>query len=226
LYRKLKSAGLKYLWVFAFFLQINVYPQSAVKSFFKLSTPEKCWVIFHPFKAEKALKITKEALTVTDSLIKTNTLGSDLNGGRADAFKHSYWLARLTQEIGIKAAIKLGKAHEKGNYQFFKKGKKEDGFLPDKPSSDMDLFNNDVGAAIAEQNPDVSKGVMTELIISAVKTGKMKILKKDSKGRFLTCSGEIISKESLLGKWENDKCLVESEVNRKPSTTDHTNRHE
>lgn len=188
-----------------------MYSQSAVKSFFDLSTPEKCWVIFHPFKAKKALKITREALAVTDSVIKANILGRDLNGGRADAFKHSYWLARLTQEIGVKAALKLGKAHEKGNYQFYKKGKKEDGFLPDKPSSEMDLYNNDAGSAIARNNLQASKTEMAGLIISAIQSGKMKILKKDSKGNFLTCSGKIINKEDLKGKWENEKCLVNSD---------------
>ncbi|RUA09915.1 MAG: hypothetical protein DSY82_05490 [Flavobacteriia bacterium] len=209
MYIKLKSAGLRYLWIIVFLLQMNVYPQSAVEGFFKLSTPEKCWVIFHPFKAKKAFKITKEALFVTDSITKLKIL-TDLNGGRADAFKHSYWLSRLTQEIGVRAALKLGKAHEKGNYQFYKKGKKEDGYLPDKPSSDMDLYNNNVGAGIAQKNLQVSKHTMVELIISAVKSGEMKILKKDSKGNFLTCSGEVISKESLQSKWENKKCLVSS----------------
>ncbi len=210
MYKKLKSAGLRSLWVFALLLQMNVYPQSAVKSFFKLSTPEKCWVIFHPFKAKKAFKITKEALFVTDSVIRLKIL-TDLNGGTADAFKHSYWLSRLTQEIGVKAALKLGKAHEKGNYQFYKKGKKEDGYLPDKPSSDMDLYNNDVGADLALKDLQVSKRTMTELIISAVKNGEMKILKKDSSGHFLNCKGKKIPLDSLIGKWENDKCLISSD---------------
>jgi len=209
LYIKLRSAGLRYLWVFAFFLQTNAYPQSSIKSFFELSTPEKCWVIFHPFKAKRALKVTREALSVTDSIVKNNIL-TDLNGGRADAFKHSYWLARLTQEIGPKAALKLGKAHEKGNYQFYKKGKKEDGFLPDKPSSDMDLYNNDVGINIAKNNLQTSKKSLANEVISAVKAGEMRILKKDAKGNFLTCSGQLIPKESLRGKWENEKCLVSS----------------
>ena len=38
-----------------------------------------------------------------------------------DAFRHAYWMARLRQEIGKTAARSLGKAHEKENYQTFKK---------------------------------------------------------------------------------------------------------
>jgi hypothetical protein len=38
----------------------------------------------------------------------------------------------------------------------------------------------------------------------------MKIIKKDSKGNFLTCDGVLISEKSLKGKWVNNKCLVAS----------------
>ena len=38
----------------------------------------------------------------------------------------------------------------------------------------------------------------------------MRIIKKDDKGNFLTCDDQIISKESLKGKWKNNKCLVTS----------------
>jgi hypothetical protein len=179
--------------------------------FFKLSTPEKCWVIFHPFKAGRALKITREALRVTDSIKKAGDLDNDINGGKADAFKHSYWLARLTQEIGKNAALKLGRAHEKGNYQSYKKVKKEDGFLPDKPSSDMDLFNNKRGAEIGESSVGLSPESVAKLIIRNIKNGKMKILKKDKKGRFLNCKGEVIPASALKGKWDNEKCLVSSD---------------
>ena len=34
--------------------------------------------------------------------------------------------------------------------------------------------------------------------------------KKNKKGDYLTCEGEIISPESLKGKWQNNKCLIAS----------------
>jgi hypothetical protein len=182
-----------------------------MKQFFKLSTPEKYWVIFHPFKAKRAFYVMQEALKTTDSISKIDLIGKDLNGGQLDAFKHSYWMARSSQAIGEIASRKLGKAHEKGNYKSFKKGKNEDGFLPDQPSSEMDLYNNEIGLKIAKKYPDQSKFEIILTVIDEVKSGSMKILKKDCIGNFLTCDKEIIPKDSLIGYWENKKCLVDSD---------------
>jgi len=202
---------IKFLLFFLFLtVSLESYSQSKTKQFFKLSSPEKCWVIFHPFKAKRAFYVMQEALKTTDSISKVDLIGKDLNGGQLDAFKHSYWMARSSQTIGEKASRKLGKAHEKGNYRSFKKGKNEDGFLPDLPSSEMDLHNNEVGLKIAKQYPDQTKFEIILTLIDEVKAGSMKILKKDCIGNFLTCSGEIIPKESLVGKWKNKKCLVDS----------------
>ncbi|MDZ7613246.1 MAG: hypothetical protein U5K51_05695 [Flavobacteriaceae bacterium] len=123
--------------------------QSAAASFFELSGPEKYWVITHFIKAKKAFKITEEVLRKTDSVGKTDLLDADMNGGQLDAFKHSYWIAHLTTGIGKKAALRLGEAHEKGNYRDFKNSKKEDGTVPDKMASEMDLQNNMAGARLA-----------------------------------------------------------------------------
>ncbi len=201
------------MWIKLFLLILfsqKVYTQTITKSFFKLSTPEKFWVFFHPFKAKRAFVITEEVLKTTDSISKIGLLDNDINGGQLDAFKHSYWMARLSQTIGVRASINLGKAHENGNYRAFKKGQKEDDFLPDHPSSEMDLFNNKVGVKIIENNPYLNKSSLISDIIDEVNNGLMRILKKDQQGNFLTCSGEIIPKDSLKGKWENKKCLVDS----------------
>lgn len=186
---------------------LNAHAQSKVGTFFTLSSPEKCWIIFHPFKAKEAFEITKTTLQKTDSLAKEHIL-TDLNGGKLDAFKHSFWLASLSQKIGKKAALKLGKAHEKGNYKTFKKNQLEDGFLPDQKSSEMDLFNNDIGAQIGDENKILSRNELVDLILAEIQNGKMKVLYKDDMGNFLTCNEEVIPLDSLQGKWENEKCMV------------------
>ena len=202
---------IKYFLFFLFLVvSLESYSQSRTKQFFKLSTPEKCWVIFHPFKAKRAFYVMQEALKTTDSISKIDLIGKDLNGGRLDAFKHSYWMARSSQIIGERASRKLGKTHEKGNYRSFKKGRNENGFLPDQPSSEMDLYNNEIGLKIAKKFQNQTKFEIILTVIDEVQAGSMKILKKDCIGNFLTCSGEIIPKESLKGKWENKKCLVDS----------------
>lgn len=204
---------MKIFYVLILLFSVNIFSQSSVNGFFDLSSPERWWVVTHPFKAKKAFHVSKEVLKTTDSISRLGIVGGDRNGGRLDAFKHAYWLARLSQIIGQNSAIKLGKAHEKGNYQTFKKHQLEDGYSPDKVSSEMDLFNNDVGVLIVAKNKNLTQKELINLVISDIKKGKMKIIKKDGFNNFLTCNGVIISAESLKGKWENKKCLVASNKN-------------
>ncbi|RPD91791.1 hypothetical protein EGM88_14250 [Aureibaculum marinum] len=178
------------------------------KSFSQLSKPEKTWAIFHPFKAKKGYQISKEVLVVTDSIAKENIIGSDNNGGQLDAFKHSFWMARSAQVIGKNAALSLGRAHEKGNYQSYLNRKLEDGLLPDKPSSDMDLYNNSVGATVGKKYKNASKKIIINHLLDAIRQGKLRMLKKDNFGNFLDCQGQIIPHDILKGKWDNNKCLI------------------
>jgi len=170
--------------------------------------PEKWWAVKHPFALKKAKKVTIETKKIVNQLKKDTILKGNGNGGQIDAFRHAYWMARLTQEIGHRRDKRLGKAHEKGNYKAFKKGKYEDGAIPDKISSDMDFFNNEVGIEIGKNTPvETTK----EAVINAVLNGECKVIKMNKQGNFLTCEGEIIPKETLIGKWENNKCLVSSD---------------
>ena len=196
--------------VFCFFITVNIFSQSDVKSFFKLSAPLKTWVIFHPFKAKKSYKISLETNKVADSIAKTSALGKDIAGGQVDAFRHAYWMMRLKQEVGEKTARSLGKAHEKNNYITFKRNRKEDGVIPDEISSVMDLFNNEVGLKLISKKSKLSRKAIVNRIVLAIKEGKFKIIKKDNQGNFLDCLGKKLLKKEVLGKWKNQKCLVKS----------------
>jgi len=189
-------------------LSLQTFSQSNFKKFLKLSCPLKTWVIFHPFKAKRALAISNEAKKVADSIAKTDLLDKDISGGRVDAFRHAFWMASLQQKLGKRAALSLGKAHEKDNYKTYKKRKLEEGVLPDKISSEMDLYNNNQGVKFSTKGSLISKNNLIYTIIKAIKEGKMKIIKKDDNGNFLTCTGQLIDKDSLKGKWENNKCLI------------------
>lgn len=190
-------------------MNLNVYGQTKKNGFSSLSSPEKWWVVWHPFKAKKALEASLRALEVTDSIKKTGLVGGDINGGQLDAFKHTFWMASLSHRIGQKPSLKLGKAHEKGNYKSFLKGKAEDGALPDKVSSDMDLFNNQAGAQISENHPNFTEIECIQLTLEKLRQGQLKIIKKDGQV-FLNCHGDVILESSLIGTWENDKCLIPS----------------
>lgn len=178
-----------------------------VKSFFKLTRPEKCWVISHPFVAKRAYKATKHALLITQEIKKQNLLDTLENGGRLDAFRHAYWMAVLTHKIGAKKAWKLGKAHEKGNYIDYKRRKLEEGYMPDSVSMAMDFFNNKMGIEIGKKH---ECDELKNAVISAILEGRMKIIYRDQKLNSLDCNGEILPYEQWIGKWKNNRCLVNS----------------
>ena len=202
---------LKFVLVSCFLLIfLNFFAQkTSFQKFKQLSFPEKRWVIWHPFVAKKAYLVSIETRKITNQIRKDSVLVGSGNGQQVDAFRHTYWMALLTNEIGWRRARKLGVAHEKGNYRDFKKRKNEDGVIPDKISSEMDLYNNSVGIKIAKTS---QKTDYMQLIITAIKNGECKIIKADKKGNYLDCDGVIILNESLNGKWENNKCLVASDL--------------
>lgn len=213
LHRPLKSNKKKTystLILLACCFSFSTFAQSSLNQFFKLSPPKRNWVLLHPFKAKKSLEISKEVQKVSDSIKKTNLLDGDASGGQVDAFRHAYWMARLKEEIGESAARSLGKAHEKENYLTFKNNELEDGILPDKASSDMDLWNNEQGLKLVSTNSKTPRKGLIFRIINAILSGKMKVLKKDAKGNFLDCKGNKIIKNPNQKKLINSKCLIAS----------------
>jgi hypothetical protein len=199
------------LVIFCFFLVLFFgasAQESNLKKFRQLSGPEKCWVVFHPFVAKKTLKISNKTRSITKEIQLKKVLKGNGNGGQIDAFRHTFWMAKLTQEIGKRRARSLGKKHEKGNYKDYKKRRLEDGVIPDKISSEMDLFNNEIGIKIGGKSDGLE---LKNIVVEAVLKGKCKIIKKDINENLLDCEGNAIPLESLKGKWENNKCLVWSD---------------
>lgn len=179
-------------------------------SFKTLSSPEKKWVLLHPFKAKKAQKITFDVQLIVDSIRRSEIIGKDNNGGALDAFKHSFWMASLAIKIGKKQALKLGIAHEKANYLEFKKKQMEDAVLPDSLSSIMDLKNNETGVSLVNKNEPISKDQLVNKNLAALAHGRLTIIKKDQKGNFIDCNGSLILMQEWMGKWNIPKCLAPS----------------
>lgn len=191
-------------------LYLNCFSQrekGLKEQFKKLSRPEKFWVLMHPFIAKKTWNYTLIARNITDSIQLSDILDKDRDGGQVDAFRHAYWMALLTQKIGWGKAYRLGKVHEKGNYLGYKKSKIEDNSVPDKVSCDMDLWNNNTGINIGKKYNNLSNDSLKHIVIQNILDGKMKIIRKNSKGEFLDINYNIISSESIKGKWETDKVL-------------------
>lgn len=197
---------------FIILFSINSNSQSLWSAFWKLPCAEKKWVIFHPFIAKNVFFLSQEALITAQSLINDTSLDGDMNGGQLDAFKHAFWMALVCKKYGAKKAFSLGKAHEKGNYQLFKKNKLEDGVLPDFESSQMDYLNNDVGIEICKTYHFANSEELKTIIIDLIKQGKLYILKKDQMGKFIYCDSANIRSDKKI--WITGKCIVKSNTKR------------
>jgi len=127
-----------------------------------------------------------------------------------DAFRHAYWMALLAQKIKYHKALKLGIAHEKGNKKNWLKGKLEENARADSISTVMDLENNCSGLNLGCLNKSLNSSELKNLIISEIKKGNLKILKKDSSGNYLDCSGNRIIETEWKNKWYVPKCLISS----------------
>ena len=179
-------------------------------SFFQLSSPEKIWTIGHLFISKKAWNITVRTRFVTDSLQKEGIPDRDPSGGKLDAFRHSFWMATLTEKIGVRKALSLGRAHEKGNYHDFKRNRFEEGDIPDKAASEMDLFNNKIGVGIGSALKGTNEKLVVDSVLRAIATGRMLIVLKDSLGRSCDSLLNPIPNSELHGKWITPRLLVPS----------------
>jgi len=190
------------LLVLSLLFSITVVGQSpAWKS---LGTAEKCWVVFHPFVAKKAHRITQQVVMVMDSLKEVNYFeGNTRSGSKADAVRHAYWMAELRRKIGKRRALKLGNAHEKKNKQDFEKGRLEEQLLPDEAAMQMDLKNNEKGVEIGR-----TKSESLSSVLKALQTGELFWIKQNGKGEFLDKNNHVIPSSECSGKWGNERLVV------------------
>ena len=153
---------------------------------------ERCWAVTHPFAAFKVKKITKKCSALVCQIEPKNQLDNFTNGGKLDAYRHSFYMAAYAQKVKTRKLRKLGIAHEKTNYRQFLKSEKEEGELADSLSNVMDLFNNELGLKIGAENKKESLEHLSEIIIEEIKKGNALIVKRDSAGAYLDCDGRLI----------------------------------
>lgn len=196
--------------VLLIFVTTGTEAQNLYRRYRNLSRPEKCWVMFHPFIAKRALSISLEAREQTASVKALGELDTFNHGGRLDAFRHTYWMARLSSLIRHRAARSLGKAHEKGNYRSFRKGKEEEkGVLADSLSCVMDLLNNEYGIQLGRKLRGASASSLRDSVIQAIHIGELKMLLRDRQGRLCTCDGVAVSiPASGVRPWTLPYCLI------------------
>jgi hypothetical protein len=199
------------LLIFFSLLPTFLFSQTSFHAFKKLSCPEKWWVIFHPLVAKKAYVITVEARNISKETEHDSLLDHDADGGQVDAFRHSYWMARLAQEMCARKAMCLGKAHERGNYRDFKKHKTGEEIFSDSIAGVMDLLNNKTGIETGRKNKSIPAEQLQALIKEKILKGEMKIILKDGQGRSLSCDGSIVDLKRYMHVWNVPRCLVDSD---------------
>jgi hypothetical protein len=181
------------------------------QSFSSLSKYEKRWAFFHPCAAVKIKKHRGEMKTVYSEVKAQNLLDKFENGGKLDAFRHTFAMAYFSKFVSVKKLRKLGKAHEKGNYlQYVKNVNDEGGELPDSLSSVMDLKNNELGFSLAKEIKKLSVEEIKQKVIEEIKSGKAVVIKRNAEGLYVDCSGNIISRERMYKQWNIPKCLIPS----------------
>lgn len=182
----------------------NMYAQNM-----SIGWAEKCWALSHPFKIKDAYRITFEVKSICDSLAYNHGITGNA-GGKLDAFRHTYWMALLRQFMSRNACLKLGIAHEKTNYKQFVKLDRMDENRPDSTFCVMDLHNNKQGVFIGEQLKGRSKSDITESIVEAYNSGKLKVCRLSKDNEFLDCDGNRIQLEDFKDSWHMPRCLINS----------------
>ena len=175
----------------------------------KISKYEKKWALMHPIAAIKVKHISKKCYKIYEQINKSRRLDTNGNGGKLDAFRHTFFMAAFVQKIKIKKIYKLGIAHEKTNYKQFLKNEFENGELPDSIGTVMDLKNNNLGFEIGNNAKKISLVELSELVITDIKGGLAFIIKRNKYGNYVDCDGNTILPDKTK-KWSNNKCLVKS----------------
>jgi hypothetical protein len=184
--------------------------------FSSLGAHEKRWVLFHPVAAIKVRHINSRCVSLYTQPQVRSQLDTFVSGGRLDAYRHVFFMAAFAQKVRVKKLRKLGQAHEKTNYRQFLKQKLEEGEKPDSLSSVMDLLNNELGLKIGCNYRELPLPELSSLVIKRINAGEARMFRRDSKGRYVDCSGVLIDQARYSRQWHVPKCLVDTSEGHSP----------
>lgn len=206
----MKKISLIFLILFLFIINFSLHSQNKKMLFKSLSLKDKVWCLKNFHSIKKSLEISNTVLITMDSLSKNDKdfYNKNIESGKFDAFRHVLWLYKLSQNIGIEKARRVGQIYENYNQYVFKVNP-DSGY--DLASKNMDLYNNEVGIYLflkegEEQNEELIFSSIKEII----EKGYVKIVFKDKEYNNLDKNNLIIKETQWKGKWENQRYLINS----------------
>jgi RHS repeat-associated protein len=117
------------------------------------------------YKANDIEKNADAAFAMTEA-----TFGKQGKGDESDAFRHAFWQATNTQDVGESFTRKWSDAHEYGT-----------------PTNEiktdlyMDIHNNDVGIEIGKANPKATPEQLRDIILDRISKGDLLIINSNDK---------------------------------------------
>ncbi len=131
------------------------------KQYNSLKEGEKAYLKSNPHHAFAIKESKNVAFAETKS-----RFGNNGHNDKSDAFRHCFWSAMLSRDIGYKNALEFTTAHED---------------FPENPvnEKDMDLHNNNVGIRLGVSMASNEK--LAQYCHTALLVGRLKVIKRDSK---------------------------------------------
>ncbi|ANO47693.1 yd repeat protein [Flavobacterium columnare] len=117
------------------------------------------------YKANDIEKNADAAFAMTEA-----TFGKQGKGDESDAFRHAFWQATNTQDVGESFTRKWSDAHEYGT-------------STNEVRTDlyMDIHNNDVGIEIGKANPKATPEELRNIILDRISKGDLLIINSNDK---------------------------------------------
>ena len=135
-------------------------PSISYETWQKLTTWEKVSLGLRPFAVPSVNECAGKALTEAAKRYPPQSL----RNGAGDAFRHCYWSALMTRDIGFLNTKAITDSHEEGP-----------GIPEDEKA--MDLHNNLQGMVIGIQHRKASDRELADACAQALVDGKLKVLK-------------------------------------------------
>ena len=144
---------------FSDLLELDVFNQDPYNIWGKLTEQEKALISSNPFKAYKIFKNKSVAEAET-----INNFGTNGINDKSDAFRHAFFQAINSRDVGISYAGQMSDAHE---------SETPNRWLLEKQ---MDLFNNEYGLVIGDDYSNFNNQQLSDLIYQAIINGNLKYL--------------------------------------------------